>query len=42
MLMKDDLGLTDIGPGVRPLGRVDNPQPLIGRDGKIREGFAPK
>jgi arylsulfatase A len=41
-VMKDDLGLTGIGPGVRPLGRVSNPQPLIGRDGKIREGFAPK
>jgi arylsulfatase A len=41
-LMKDDLGLTGVGPGVRPLGRVENPQPLIGRDGKIREGFAPK
>ncbi|HEY6169767.1 MAG TPA: sulfatase [Verrucomicrobiae bacterium] len=39
--MKDDLGLDGIGPGVRPLGRVANPQPLIGRDGKIREGFAP-
>jgi arylsulfatase A len=40
--MKDDLGLTGIGPGVRPLGRVAHPEPLIGRDGKIREGFAPK
>ena len=29
------------GPGVRPLGRVEHPQPLIGRDGKIRDGFAP-
>jgi len=40
--MKEDLGLTGIGPGVRPLGRVANPQPLIGNDGRIREGFAPK
>jgi arylsulfatase A len=40
--MKDDLGLDGIGPGVRPLGRVANPQPLIGKDGKIREGFEPK
>jgi len=40
--MKNDLGLDGIGPGVRPLGRVANPQPLIGKDGKIREGFEPK
>jgi hypothetical protein len=40
--MKDDLGLNGIGPGVRPLGHVDNPRPLIGSDGQIREGFAPK
>jgi arylsulfatase A len=40
--MKNDLGLDGIGPGVRPLGRVKNPQPLIGKDGKIREGFEPK
>jgi hypothetical protein len=39
---KDDLGLDGMGPGVRPLGRVANPQPLIGMDGKIRDGFAPK
>jgi arylsulfatase A len=40
--MKDDLGLDGMGPGVRPLGRVANPQPLIGSDGTIRTGFAPK
>ena len=40
--MKDDLGLDGIGPGVRPMGRVENPQPLIGKDGKIRAGFEPK
>jgi arylsulfatase A len=40
--MKNDLGLDGIGPGVRPLGRVANPQPLIGKDGKIRAGFEPK
>ena len=40
--MKDDLGTDGVGPGCRPLGRVANPQPLIGKDGKIREGFAPK
>ena len=37
--MQDDLGIKDSGPGVRPLGRVANPQPLIGKDGKIRDGF---
>jgi arylsulfatase A-like enzyme len=40
--MKGDLGLNGIGPGVRPLGHVENPQPLIGSDGQIRDGFAPK
>ena len=40
--MKDDLGLDGIGPGVRPMGRVENPQPLIGKDGMIRAGFEPK
>ena len=36
---KDDLGLDGIGPGCRPLGRVTNPQPLISKDGIVREGF---
>ena len=36
---KDDLGADGIGPGCRPVGRVENPQPLIGRDGKVRAGF---
>lgn len=40
-LMKDDLGLDGIGPGCRPLGKAANPQPLIGQDGTVREGFAP-
>jgi arylsulfatase A len=40
--MKDDLGLQGIGPGCRPLGRVENPQPLIAHDGTIREGFTGK
>jgi arylsulfatase A len=39
--MKNDLGLEGLGPGCRPLGRVENPQPLIGHDGSVREGFAP-
>ena len=37
--MKDDLGLDDQAPGSRPLGKVENAQPLIGQDGKAREGF---
>lgn len=44
-LLKDmdaDLGTNGIGPGVRPLGRVRNPQPLIGYDGKVRPGFGDK
>jgi arylsulfatase A len=40
--MKDDLGVTGMGPGVRPLGRASNAQPLMDRSGTIREGFAPK
>lgn len=35
-----DLGREGIGPGVRALGRVPEAQPLIGADGKAREGFA--
>lgn len=38
---KDDLGIEGKGPGVRELGRVDKAQPLINRDGVIREGFKP-
>jgi arylsulfatase A len=40
--MKDDLGLDGIGPGCRPLGKVKDPRPLIGPDGKVRPGFEPK
>jgi len=40
--MKDDLGTTGFGPGCRPLGKVENPQPLIGHDGKVRPGFESK
>jgi arylsulfatase A len=35
--MQDDLGLTGIGPGCRPLGRVSNPKPIIGYDGEFRK-----
>lgn len=38
--MREDLGLTAIGPGCRPLGRVSNPQPLIGDDGTVRADAA--
>lgn len=31
-----DLGQKGIGPGVRPLGTVESPRPLIGRDGTVR------
>jgi arylsulfatase A-like enzyme len=41
-VMKDDLGLDGIGPGCRELGKVQDPQPLIGHDGKVRPGFEPK
>jgi len=40
--MNDDLGAKGRGPGVRPLGEVTDPQPLIGADGTIRPGFEPK
>lgn len=40
--MKDDLGLNGPAPGSRELGRTDKPQPLIGKDGKVRPGFEPK
>jgi arylsulfatase A-like enzyme len=33
---RDDLGLDGIGPGCRPLGKVDNAKPIIGHDGKFR------
>jgi arylsulfatase A len=40
--MEADLGTTGIGPGCRPLGRVENPLPLISNDGTIRPGFEGK
>jgi len=36
---KDDLGVTGIGPGCRPLGKVDDARPLISHDGSVRAGF---
>ena len=38
--VNDDLGLDGVGPGCRALGRVENPQPLIGHDGTVRTGLA--
>ena len=40
--MDQDLGRKDIGPGCRPLGRVENALPLINRNGSLREGFEPE
>jgi arylsulfatase A-like enzyme len=37
-----DLGKSGAGPGTRPLGKVANPQALLGHDGKPRPGFEPK
>lgn len=34
--MRDDLGVDGIGPGCRPLGRVEHPAPLIALDGTVR------
>jgi arylsulfatase A-like enzyme len=35
-----DLGREGLGPGCRPLGRVENPQPLIANDGTVRADAA--
>ena len=40
--MKDDLGLTGVGPGCRELGKVTDAKPIIDKDGKVRPGFEPK
>jgi hypothetical protein len=34
--IESDLGLTKIGPGCRPLGRVASPLPVLGHDGTVR------
>ena len=34
--MHADLGTREVGPGVRPLGRVQDPQPFLDRDGNVR------
>jgi arylsulfatase A len=40
--MEDDLGLDGPAKGSRELGKVQNAQPLIHKDGTIRPGFEPK
>lgn len=35
-----DLGVTGIGPGCRPLGRVADPKPIIALDGTVRADMA--
>jgi arylsulfatase A-like enzyme len=37
-----DLGRKEKGPGVRPLGKASNPQPLIAHDGTVRPGHEPE
>jgi arylsulfatase A len=37
--MQDDLGLSGMGPGVRPLGRVENARPIIDHEGNVRPEF---
>jgi arylsulfatase A-like enzyme len=37
--MEGDLGMDGIGPGCRPLGKVQDPRPLIDSDGNIRSEF---
>jgi arylsulfatase A len=39
-LVEHDLGINDKGPNCRELGRVPNPQPLIGKDGHVRADAA--
>jgi len=34
-----DLGREGVGPGVRPPGKNENPQPIIAPAGKVRDGF---
>ena len=37
---RGDLGLDGVGPGCRPLGRAENPQPLLTADGTVRADAA--
>ena len=38
--MKNDLGLKGKGPGCRPVGRAENPRPLMSPDGTVRPDAA--
>lgn len=38
--MEADLGLEGVGPGCRPVGRVENAKPAISMDGTVRPEFA--
>jgi arylsulfatase A len=38
--VEDDLGLSGIGPGCRPLGRVTDAEPIISHDGTFRTDLA--
>ena len=40
--MKNDLGLDEVGPGCRELGKASDAAPLISHDGKVRAGFEAK
>ena len=40
--MDGDLGVKEKGPGVRELGTVADPKPLIDHAGKVRAGFEAK
>ena len=37
-VMHADLGTREVGPGMRPLGRVADPLPFLDRDGTVRAG----
>lgn len=37
--MKDDLGVDEVGPGCRPLGKVEDARPIIDPDGTVRAEF---
>ncbi len=38
--MRSDLGVEGVGPGCRPLGRVNQPQPIIAENGTVRHDLA--
>ncbi|HSH93055.1 MAG TPA: sulfatase [Roseimicrobium sp.] len=40
-LARTDLGDGPSGPNCRPLGKVENPKPIIDQEGHLRDGFTP-